>query len=341
MFRIVLGRLLGSLGAIVGASFVSFIFLRIAPGDPTRAILGQFASDDAVRQLSKDIGLDQPVYVQYERYMWDFLRGDWGFSYDTGQPVATQLAHRLPATVELGFYAFAFAFVGAVVLALLATYRHRPAVDQTVRGVASIGLGTPPFWFGLVLLIIFSEKLHLLPGPDGRLTVGVEAPPSVTGFYTFDALIAGQFGTFADAAAHLVLPVLTLAFAPFAFLVRLLRANLLDVSGEPFLVVVRSKGIGRWKAFLRHALPNAFLPTLAASGITLGQLLAGSVVVEKVFNWPGVGLLVTDAVLRQDYAVVQGVILLAAFVYVLVNFVVDILSALIDPRIRRASAVSG
>jgi len=266
--------------------------------------------------------------------MRDFLRGDWGFAYSVGQPVTTQLESRLPATIELGLYAFIFAFVGALVLALLATYRHRPLVDGSVRAVSFFGLGTPPFWFGLIALIVFSERLSVLPGPDGRLSLATVPPPTMTHLYTVDALLAGQLGTFADAVSHLFLPAVTLGLAPLAFLVRLLRANLLEVSREPFIVVARSKGLGRWTAFSRHALPNAFLPTLTAGGLLLGQLLAGSVLVEKVFNWPGVGALVTDGILRQDFAVVQAFILLSAFVYVLVNLVVDMLYGVIDPRVR-------
>jgi peptide/nickel transport system permease protein len=332
MLRLIAGRIAGALFAIFGASIVSFAVLRVAPGDPARLFLGDFASAQALAQLRRNLGLDDPLYVQYIDYIRDFLRGNWGFAYSVGEPVSTQLEHRLPATIELGVYAFLFAFVGAVVLALVATYRRRPFVDGSVRAVSFIGLGTPPFWFGLIVLIVFSEHLGILPGPDGRLSPDTQPPPTVTHLYTVDALLAGQFATFADAASHLVLPVIALGLAPLAFLVRLLRANLLEVSREPFLVVARSKGPGRWVAFRRHALPNAFLPTLTAGGLILGQLLAGSVLVEKVFNWPGVGALVTDGILRQDFAVVQAFILLSACIYVIVNLVVDVLYGIIDPR---------
>jgi peptide/nickel transport system permease protein len=186
-----------------------------------------------------------------------------------------------------------------------------------------------------MLMIVFFERLHWLPGPDGRLSLGVAPPPAITGLYTIDALLAGQFSTFADAAAHLVLPVVTLGLAPMSFLLRLLRANLLDVAREPFVTVARSRGLRRWTVFRRHVLPNAALPTLTAAGLLLGQLLAGSVLVEKVFNWPGVGALVTDGVLRQDFAVVQAFILISAFIYVAANLVVDIAAGVIDPRVHR------
>jgi ABC-type dipeptide/oligopeptide/nickel transport system permease component len=327
-------KLVGALAAIFGASLIAFCLLRLLPGNPARLIVGPLATPEALAQQEKTMGIGDPVWTQYWRYVKGFFTGDWGFAYSAGEPVRQQIGARLPATLELGFYAFAFALVLAVLLALLSTYRRRPVVDGTVRGLSFFGLGTPPFWFGLIALLLFSQVWHIFPGPDGRLGAEHTPPPAVTHFYTFDALIAGQWSTAGDAFAHLVLPVITLALAPLAFLVRLLRANLLDISRENFLVVVRSKGLGRWPAFTRHALPNAFLPTLTASGLLLAQLLTGSVLVEKVFNWPGVGALVVDSILRQDFAVVQTFILLSACFYVAINLVIDVLYGVIDPRVR-------
>jgi peptide/nickel transport system permease protein len=337
--RLVAGKLGSSLATIFGASIIGFLFMRALPGDPARLIAGQFATDQAIRSLRDRLGLNHPMYIQYWRYISDFFQGDWGFSYGTGQPVTTQIRDRLPASLELGLYAFVISLALALFLALVSTYRRRPVVDNTVRALSFFGLGTPPFWFGLMLLLVFFEYLGVLPGPEGRLSLGRSAPPSFTGLYTIDALIAGDPATFVDAAKHLVLPIVALGLLPFSFLVRLLRANLLEVSREPFIVVARSKGLGRWTAFSRHALPNAFLPTLTAAGLLFAQLLSGSVLVERVFNWPGVGGLIVDSILRQDYAVVQAFILLSAFAYVLVNLVVDLLYGVIDPRIRVPVAV--
>jgi ABC-type dipeptide/oligopeptide/nickel transport system permease component len=334
---VIASRIASSLAAIFGASLIAFVLMRVLPGNPARLIAGPLASEAAIEGIRERLGLNEPLHVQYWNYISNFVRGDWGFSFGAGQPVTTQIVNRLPATIELGLYAFLFAFVAAVVLALVATYRRRPVVDGTVRGLSFIGLGTAPFWLALMLLVVFSESLGIFPGPVGRLGAGTPAPPEVTRLYTIDALLAGQFGTFVEAVRHLVLPAVALGLAPFAYLVRLLRANLLEVSREPFIVVVRSKGIGRWTAFARHALPNAFLPTLTASGLLLAQLLGGSVLVEKVFNWPGVGALVVDSILRQDYAVVQAFVLLSAFAYVAINLVVDILYGVIDPRVRVSS----
>jgi ABC-type dipeptide/oligopeptide/nickel transport system permease component len=332
--RTIGSKLAAAVVTVFGASLVAFLFMRVLPGNPARLILGEFASDQAIREQRAAMGLDQPIFVQYWRYIKGFVTGDWGFAYSAGQTVQEQVGNRLPATLELGLFAFAFALFFAVVLALVSTYRRRPVVDASVRALSFFGLGTPPFWFGLIVLLLFSQVWRVFPGPDGRLSSNTVPPPSVTHLYTVDALIAGQWGTAGDALRHLVLPAITLGLAPFAFLVRLLRANLLDISRENFLIVVRSKGLGRWPAYARHALPNAFLPTLTASGLLLGQIIAGSVLVEKVFNWPGVGSLVVDSILRQDYAVVQTFVLLSAIAYVVVNFIVDVLYGFIDPRVR-------
>jgi ABC-type dipeptide/oligopeptide/nickel transport system permease component len=332
----IITRLVGSAAAVLGASIVSFVFLRIVPGDPARLILGQFASQQAVDNFTHTLGLDKPLWVQYERYIVEFCKGDWGFSYTTGQPVTTLIGNRMPATIELGLYAFAFSFIGALLLACLATYRHRPVVDGIVRGFASIGLGIPPFFLGLILLIVLSQDFAMFPGPEGRLSSTTAPPPTFTHLYTVDALFAGRWTTLADALWHIILPALTLGLPPLAFLTRLLRANLLDVSREPFMLVARGKGYRRFAAFVRHALPNAFLPTLAASGLIVGQVIAGSVLIERVFNWPGVGALVVEGILREDYAPVEAFVLLSALVFVVANLVVDIASSLVDPRVRVA-----
>lgn len=339
VLRLVAARVVSSAAALFGASIVSFILLRLAPGNPARLFLGPFATEAAVAELHAKLGLNDPIAVQYLTYIGNFLRGDWGFSYTTGEPVGRELLQRLPATLELGLYAFAFAVIGAVALALVAAYRRGRPVDGAALAVSFFGLGVPPFWFGLMLLVLFFERLGWLPGPDGRLSLGVTPPPQVTGLYTVDALLSGQWAVFVDAARHLLLPTITLGLAPLAFLFRLLRANLLDVVREPFILVARSRGVGRWAAFVRHALPNACLPALTAAGLLFGQLLAGSVLVERVFNWPGAGALVTEGVLRQDFSVVQAFILLSAVLYVLATLIVDLLANLIDPRTRRRATL--
>jgi len=340
MGRVVGKRVLGSIGAVFGASILAFIIMRVLPGNPARLILGPLATQHSVNSLNHQIGLDRPIYVQYWRYISSFFQGNWGYSYSDGQSVRSLIGERAPATVELALFSFAFAMIAAVGLALLSTYRHRPITDRIVRGAAYLGFGTPPFFLALLLLIVFFTSLHVLPGPEGRLGVTAAAPPTVTHLYTVDALLAGQFGTLWQAFLHLILPALALGISSFSFLVRLLRANLLEISREPFITVARGKGLPRWLAFRRHALPNAFLPTLTAGGLVLGEFLAGSVLIERVFNWPGVGSLVFEAIVKQDYAVVETFILLSAVMFVLVNLVVDLLYAVIDPRVRIPSVAA-
>jgi peptide/nickel transport system permease protein len=320
------------------ASFVSFLLLRALPGSPARLIAGPLASPETIRQLNVSLGLNKPLPTQYGIYVSHFFRGDWGFSYGTGEPVTTLIGQRLPATIELGLFAFLLALIPAVVLALAITYRRRRFLDAAVRATSIIGLGTPLFWLGLLALIVGYEHLHLIPGPEGRLSQSISPPPRITHLYTIDALLSLRFGTLWNALWHLVVPAAVLALPAFAFLVRLLRGNLLDVAREPFLLVARSKGVRRWPSFRRHALPNAFLPTLTASGIVLAQLIGGSVLVESVFNWPGVGALVVDSIQRKDYAVVETAILLSAALYVVINVAVDTLYGIIDPRVRVGEA---
>jgi ABC-type dipeptide/oligopeptide/nickel transport system permease component len=340
MGRVIGLRLLGSLGAIFGATVLAFIIMRVLPGDPARLILGPLATPHSVAALNHQIGLDRPIYVQYWRYISNFFQGDWGYSYADGQNVSTLIGERAPATIELALFSFAITMIAAVGLALLATYRYRPVADRIVRGISYVGFGTPPFFLALILLVVFFSTFHVLPGPEGRLGVQAAAPPTVTHMYTIDALLAGQLGTFWHAFEHLILPAVALGVSSFSFIVRLLRANLLEVSREPFITVARGKGLRRWTAFRRHALPNAFLPTLTAGGLVLGEFLAGSVLIEQVFNWPGIGSLVFDAIVKQDYAVVQTFILLSALMFVIVNLVVDLLYAVIDPRVRIPSVAT-
>jgi ABC-type dipeptide/oligopeptide/nickel transport system permease component len=326
---------MGSAAAVFGASIFAFFFLRIVPSNPARLFLGEFASQAAVDNLNKSLGLDKPIWVQYWDYIQKFFTGDWGFSYSTGESVRTLMGQRLPATIELGLYAFAFAFFGALILAVLATYRRSRLIDRVVRGIASFGLGTPPFFLGLLLLILVSKQAGLLPGPEGRLGLATQQPPpTITHLYTIDALLTGHWATFVDALAHIVLPAITLGLSPLAYLTRLLRAHLLDVYREPFILMARAKCQRRWTAFVRHAIPNAFLPMLTASGLVAGHVIAGSVLVEHVFNWPGVGSLVVDGILRADFAPVQAFVFLSALVYVCANFAVDITSGFVDPRVR-------
>jgi ABC-type dipeptide/oligopeptide/nickel transport system permease component len=340
MGGVVARRIVGSIGAIFGATILAFVILRALPGNPARLIVGPLATPQALASVSHQIGLDKPIFTQYWLFISRFFQGKWGYSYADGKSVSSLIGERLPATIELAIFSFVITMFFAVVFALLVTYRRRPIADRILRAVSYLGFGTPPFFVALILLIVFFRSFHILPGPEGRLGLQQTPPPTVTHMYTLDALIAGKFATFWSAIEHLILPGVALGLSSFSFIVRLLRANLLEISREPFITVARGKGLRRWTAFRRHALPNAFLPTLTAGGLVLGEFLAGSVLIERVFNWPGVGSLVFDAIVKQDYAVVQTFILLSAVMFVLVNLIVDLLYAVIDPRVRIRSVAT-
>jgi ABC-type dipeptide/oligopeptide/nickel transport system permease component len=326
-------RFLRALVTLFGASLLAFLVLRAMPSNPIRLIVGPFANDETIAAMTAKLGLDKPFYVQYVDYLLNFVTGNWGFSFSVGQPVLEHMALRLPASIELAIYAFIIAFLGAVLIAVLASYSGSRAADGASRGFALLCVGVPPFWLSLVLLIVFFEQLGWLPGPNGRGPVPATA---ITGLYTVDALIGGQWAGLWENLRALVLPAIALALGPMGFLIRLLRANLLDVESEPFVTVLSAKGVPPIGIHFRHILPNAFLPTLTAAGLILAQLLGGSVLVERVFDWPGIGGYVMDGILRQDYSAVQAFILLSAAAYIVVNLIVDLLYGWIDPRIRQS-----
>lgn len=338
MTQLIVTRLVSSIIALLGAALVAFVALRLAPGDAARLTLGAFATDDAVAALRVEMGLDRSIPTQFLIYLRDFLTGDWGRSYALGEPVRALLGDRFPATLELGLFAFAMAFVSALGLALWGAHKQGPISDGLPRALGVFALGVPQFWFGLVLLILGFEVLGLFPGPEGRLPATMRAPEGPTGLITVDALLRGDLEIFIAALHHLILPAIALGLLPFGFLYRLLRANLADVAGAPYALVARAHGQSRLRVMLGTLLPNAIIPMLTASGLIFGQLLAGSVLVERVFNWPGAGMLVTQGVLQQDYSVVQVFILLSAVIYIITNLIVDVIAALIDPRLAQGGA---
>ncbi|MBO1902385.1 ABC transporter permease [Leucobacter weissii] len=332
----VAGRIGAALVALLGASLISFVFLRALPSNPARLILGRFASDEAIADLERELGLHLPPWQQYLQYIGDFVTGDWGHSYAAGVPVRELLLSRLPASLELGLFAFTGALVGAALTALLVSYRRRKWLDRTVQGGTAVGLGMPEFWLATLLLVVFSERLGWFPLPEGRLSQGAAPPPEVTGFTTVDAILSGDAPLFLDALHHLILPAIALGLFSYCYLTRLLRSNLLEVAHQPYLLVHQAFGRTRWSAFWRSGLPNAMGSTIAAAGITLGQLVAGAVLVESVFQWPGIGSLIVTGIQTQDYSVVQSFILLTAAGYIAINLIADLIVSRLDPRSAQA-----
>ncbi|MBN8869868.1 MAG: ABC transporter permease [Solirubrobacterales bacterium] len=337
MASFIFKRVLATVAVLFFASVIAFLLLRISPGDPARQVLGPQASAQAVEKLRDQMGVNDPLPKQYVDYMGDILQGDLGISWRTRIPVKDELTTRIPATLELGLYAIALSIILAIPLGVLAAGSRR-WIDRSSRVFAVVGLGTPPFWLGLVLILVFFTWLAIAPPPFGRLSEGYLPPPHVTGLYTVDALLAGQINTFFNALAHLALPAITLGLPLAAYLSRIMRRSTADVFRLDFIRTARAKGASERRVMFRHAMPNAMLPVLTLSALYFGELLAGSLLVEAVFGWPGVGGYVSESVLAQDYAPVQGAILLGALTYCLLNLGADLLYGVVDPRIRTSKS---
>jgi peptide/nickel transport system permease protein len=326
-------KILTAAMAIFGASILSFVFLRLAPGDPAGLVLGPFATDAARARLTAEMGIDKPVPAQYLTYMHELLSGNWGYSYSIGQSVLELFASRLPATLELGFSALLFAFVSALILSLVKTYTKRRLVKNTINVFCYGAYSMPQFFLGILLLIVFSTGLGVFPGPEGRTRFPSYSLPRITGFLIPDSLIAADFPLLLDALWHLVLPSVTLGLYSMAFLARILGANLSSSYREKYITVSLSHGITDWQALVRHALPNALVTSATAAAVLVGILMTGTMLVETVFAWPGIGSLITSSIQKQDFSVVQAFIFFSAFVFVVCNLVIELLITKIDPRL--------
>ncbi|MGG5807693.1 ABC transporter permease [Falsiroseomonas sp. CW058] len=326
-------RLLGLVPTLAGVVVVTFLLTRLLPGDPAVFFAGNPTMDAAaVQAVREKLGLDQPLWRQFLIYVGQLLRGDLGQSITTGQPVARDMLQRLPASAELTFAAFALAVAGALPLGIAAALRPGSLVDHACRLVATAGVALPTFVSGLLLIYLFYYLLGWAPEPIGRLDPFAVPPPVVTGFLLADTLLAGDGEGFASALRQLVLPSVTMAFFALAPLARMTRASMLAALGSDFIRTARANGL-RWRTVvLTYALRNAMLPIVTTLGLVFSYMLGANVLVERVFAWPGVGSYALDSLLSLDYAPVQGFMLVMAAVFVLVNLLVDLLYAVVDPR---------
>lgn len=318
-----------------GVTLVTFFLSRVVPGDPARLMAGPQAGASQVAHIRHLYGLDQPVLVQYGRYMSDLAHGNLGFSFVTRRNVRTDIATFLPATLELAGYALVVGFVLALVTATACAYRRGTSTDVGGRLSAIAGLSIPAFWLALLLQLVFHTWLGWLP-LGGRLSPGVPPPPHITGLLTVDSLLTGNFSDFGDAAAHLVLPVVTLAAGVYGLMVRIMRTSVIDALGDEYLRTAEAKGLSRWRVLHRHVLRNAMLPAVTVLGLEFGLLAAGVFVVESVFQWPGLGNYAFQAIQSSDYNAMLGATLVIAGMYVVINLIVDIAYLYLDPRIRYA-----
>ena len=328
-------RLIYLVVMLFGVATLVFILTKMIPGDPTVANLSQRALNDpeVVAAYRAKYGLDQPVFVQYILYIKNLLHLDLGTSIRTNKPVLEELARCCPATIELALFAIILAALLGILFGVISAIKRNSILDQVVRALSVTGVSIPSFWFALLVLYFFYYKLHIFPGP-GRLSNSFSAPATVTGMYVIDSLIEGNPAKALDALQHLILPGLVLAAFTMGLITRTTRSNLLDVMSTDYIRTARAKGLSRVGLIVRHALGNALIPVLTVIGLGLGNLLGGMVLVETIFNWPGVGQFAYESVLSVDYPSIIGVALLIALNYMVINTVVDILYGVIDPRVR-------
>ena len=309
-----------------------FFMVRAIPGDPAQIMLGQQATQEQVQQIRENMGLDKPIFVQYGLFLKDALRGDLGDSIVTGRPVTTELLTRLPATFELVAFAMLIAILVGIPVGVISAVRQYSLLDKTTSVLALTGISMPIFWLAMILVVIFGVNLELLPFP-GRLdpTTGITA---ITGLVLVDSLLTLNFAGFWDGLLHLIMPALALATIPMAVIMRMTRSSMLEVMNEDYVRTARAKGVVPWRVVFKHALRNAMLPTITVIGLQTGLLMGGAIITETIFSWPGIGLYTYNSISNRDYASIQGVVLYAALLFVLVNLLVDILYAILDPRVR-------
>jgi peptide/nickel transport system permease protein len=332
MHRYILRRLIFLVFVIIGITALLFVIMYFLPGDPARAAAGPGAKPEQVERIRIRLGLDQPLHIQYLTYMKNLVRGDLGNSIRTRKPVIVELKTYLPASLELVLTAMLFVVLVAIPLGVLSAMRPGRVVDATSRLFAALGMGMPIFWVALMAQLIFYGKLDILPF-GCRLSTGAVPPEHVTGFYLIDSLLAGDLALFKDAAIHLILPALVLALPEVAVISRLTRSSMLDVLTMDYVRTARAKGLRERRVIGVHALKNAFLAPLTLMGMQVGWLLAGSLLVESVFSWGGIGFLAYHAIYKRDFPVLMGVTIVMCIVFVLANLVVDILYSYLDPRI--------
>ena len=334
MLRYLTRRLFLLLPALLILSILVFALLRLIPGDPAEVMLGEHATAELSSQFRASRGLDQPIPIQYARYLSSLVRGDWGRSILTNRPVTAELAQRFPATIELALFAMVIAIAAGVPIGVLSAYRRHSTADRLASVVTLAGVALPLFWVGLLLSNTFGSALGWLP-PSGRLSIGTELRV-ITGFYIVDSVITANPRALVDVLRHLVLPALTLSIVPLALIARITRACTLEALSQDHVRTARAKGLSEKTVVLRHALRTAAPPVITAIGLQLGVLFSGAVLTETIFSWPGVGQLVVERVLNRDYPAVQGVVLAVALLFIGINLVADIGAALLDPRMRHA-----
>ncbi|KNZ69033.1 binding-protein-dependent transport system inner membrane protein [Thermincola ferriacetica] len=332
MGKYIVKRLIGLIPVVIGVSICAFLLIHLIPGDPARAILGERATEETMNALREQLGLNDPLYVQYARFMGNVLQGDFGRSVITNNPVIEEFAQRFPATLELSLAAMIIAVIVGVLAGVISAVKQYSIFDNLSMVGALLGVSLPIFWLGLMMQWLFAFKLGLLDA-SARLSVDTHLQ-TITNLYLLDAILTGNWPAFVDAFKHILMPSLALATIPMAIIARMTRSSMLEVLKQDYIRTARAKGLKEKVVIFKHALKNAFLPVLTVMGLQFGSLLGGAVLTETIFSWPGVGRLMYEAIMQRDFPVVQNGILIIALIFVLINLLVDILYSYVDPRIR-------
>ena len=332
LVRLIVRRLIFLVFVLFGLSVITFGLSHVIPGDPARLMAGPRASRSAVEKLREKYGLNDPWLKQYVTYVGNITHGDFGMSFTTRRPVSQDLQRYLPATAELGLYAFILSTLIGVPLGVLSAVKRDKWPDHLARFISISGLALPVFWLAIMAQFVFFGRLGWLPD-GGRLPIGVDPPRTITGLYTIDSLLTGNMPLFLLSLKHLLLPTIVLAYGSLAVITRMVRGGMLEVLNQDYIRTARAKGISQQGVVLGHALKNALLPTVTSIGLQIGLLLSGAFLVEIVFSWPGIGRYAVDAIQRLDYNATMATTLIIALVFVLLNLVVDIAYLFLDPRI--------
>ena len=332
MLRYVLGRVLATIPVIVLISLLVFLLIHAAPGDPASLLLSDEASPEDIAEARRRWGLDQPIYLQYGRFLANVMSGDLGISFRYADPVIELIGQRLPATVELAAASLLIAVLIGIPLGVWAGAKPNSWADNLGSMFGFFGISMPSFWLGIMLILIISGYLNWLPS-SGRSTYGV-AQGADSGFYIINSLLAGNMKATLDAVSHIIMPAIGLGTGMLGLVMRVTRSSVLEVMSEDYVRTARSKGLGEGAVVWQHVLRNALVPVITVVGLELGTLLSGSIIVETVFAWPGSGSLLISAIQARDYPLITGTVLTYTVAFVIINFAIDVLYAVIDPRIR-------
>lgn len=326
-------RLIGLVPVLLGVSVIVFLMITLTPGDPVQIMLGDSrSSPEQEAALRHDMGLDRPLHERFALFVGNAARGEFGLSFFHRRPVIDVIGERLPATIELTLAALVLSLVIAIPLGVLAAVRKNSWLDRLATVTSLFGVSMPGFWFGILLILLFSVKLGWFP-VAGRIGYASEVP-AITGMLLPDALLAGRFDSFWQALRHIALPAVTLALPMAAVLMRVTRTSMIEVLRSDYVLFAEAKGLSRARVIGRHALKNALIPTVTVAALETGSLLGGNMIVETVFGWPGLGRLVVEAIFSRNYPLVQAAVLLYAVTYVMLNFLADLLYTKLNPRVR-------